>query len=222
MLLQPYCSSRRAPSGYFPRRRGGRLEHGNKVKILSNKTLVVFLLLMLVLLPACSLQASPSIRVAYLVEQEGQLPQVELTRHPEIFVTSSFVAFKQAARQRIALWIDKNSTKLVDSNWLDQLPQASYPIIVIGYNDTLLAFRDSLNLCCFLGPAIPDYSGAEPGFSVIKRDSAGPFAAITMLEGFKQTPTVEGILQISIDLLDRKIRPTATLASPDVPTPTPP
>lgn len=186
------------------------------------KKLVLFSLLILILLSACGLQASTPIRVAYLVEQEGQLPQADLNKHPEILVTSNFVEFQKAASHRIALWIDKNAIKLVDSQWLDQLPQSSYPIIVIGYNDTLLSFRDSLQLCCFLGPALPDYSGAEPGFSVFKRDSGEPFAPITMLEGFKQTPTVEDILRISTDLLDGKIQPTATLPPPDVPTPTPP
>jgi hypothetical protein len=71
-----------------------------------------------------------------------------------------------------------------------------------------------------MGPAQPDYSDAEPGFSVIKRDSAEPSAQITMLEGFKQTPTVDDLLRISNDLLDGKIKPTATVPSSTIPTPT--
>ena len=174
------------------------------------------------LLSACRLQTSPApIRVAYLVDHGCQLPQNELNKHPEILVTSSFAEFQAAARERIALWIDKNAVKLVDSQWLDELPQSSYPIILVGYNDTLLSFRDSLQLCCFLGPVQRDYSDAEPGFSVIKRDNGEPGAPITMLEGFKQTPTVDDILRISIDLLDGNIEPTATLPPPNISTPTP-
>ena len=186
------------------------------------KNLVVFLSLILTLLSACGFQNSTTqIRAAYLVEQGGQLPEEELKKHPEILVTSSFRDFQHAASNRVALWIDKNAVKHVDSNWLDELPQSSYPIILVGYNDTLLSFRDSLQLCCFMGPAQPDYSDAEHGFSVIQRTNGEPGAQVTMLEGFKQTPTVDDLLQISHDLLEGRLEPTTTSAQPSVPTPTP-
>jgi hypothetical protein len=185
------------------------------------KKLLLFPWLVFSLLAACNSQApTAQIRAAYLVEQGGQLPEAELKKHPEILVTSSFGEFQQAAHNRMALWIDKNAIQLVDSQWLDVLPQSSYPIILVGYNDTLLSFQDSLQLCCFMGPAQPDYSGAEPGFSVIKRDSGEPAAQITMLEGFKQTPSVDDLLRISIDLLDGKIKPTATLPPANIATAT--
>lgn len=179
------------------------------------------LLLILGLLSSCS--TSPStIRVAYLVQQDGQLPQAELNKHPEILVTHNFEDFKLVARQRIALWIDKDATQLVEEGWLDTMPQASYPIIVVGYYDTLLSFKYKLGICCFLGPAEPDFSGAEPGFSVIERDSGESGTTITMLQGFKQAPTIDDILKISNDLLDGKINPTTAPQSPNFPTPTPP
>jgi hypothetical protein len=186
------------------------------------KKLVSSLLLMLLLLAACGSLFSTHIRAAYLVQSPGQLSQAELAKHPEIFVTSSFAAFQQAARQHIGLWIDKNALTLVDSNWLDQPPQSSYPIIVIGFNDPLRSFRDGLRLCCFAGPANPDYSGAEPGFSVIMRLSGELGAPTTMLQGFKQIPHVDDILRISNALLDGKIRPTATVPPPYIPSATPP
>ena len=183
---------------------------------------LVTCLLLLFLLPACSLPPAARITAAYLVRPPGQLSQSELDRRPEIFVTTSFAAFQQAARQRIALWIDKNALTLVDSNWLDQPPQSAYPIIVIGYNDTLHAFRDGLTICCFAGPANPDYSGSEPGFSVILRASGEMGAPMIMLQGFKQVPHVDDILRISNDLLDGNIHPTPTVPPPNVPSATPP
>jgi len=186
------------------------------------KKRVLFLCFLLGFLSACITPVSATpIRVAYLVEQGGQLSQEELKKYPEILVTSTLADFQQAASNRIALWIDKNAVKLVDSQWLDELPQSSDPIILVGYNNTLLSFRDSLQLCCFMGPAQPDYSDAEPGFSIIKRESGEPGAQITMLEGFKQTPTVDDLLRISNDLLEGKIESTATSAQPSVPTATP-
>ncbi|MGE5464729.1 MAG: hypothetical protein ACM3PS_15310 [Syntrophothermus sp.] len=184
------------------------------------KKLVLFFLSCL--LVACSLPPQPpAIQAVYLVKQGGQLSENDLKKHPEILATDSFAEFQQAARQRIGLWIDKNAVTLVDSQWLDELPQSSYPIILVGYNDTLLSFRDSLELCCFMGPAGPDFSHAEPGFSVLQRESGEPGASITMLEGFRQTPTVEDLLRISNNLLDGRIQPTPTSPLPPIPTPTP-
>jgi hypothetical protein len=175
---------------------------------------LVACLLLLFLLPACSLPSATRITAAYLVRPTGQLSQAELNRRPEIFVTTSFAAFQLAARQRIGLWIDKNAFTLVDSTWLDRPPQSAYPIVVIGYNDTLRSFRDGLTICCFAGPANPDYSGAEPGFSVILRASGKMGAPTIMLQGFKQIPHVDDILRISNDLLDGNIHPTPTVPPP--------
>jgi hypothetical protein len=186
------------------------------------RNLLQSLLILLIFLPACGANTATRIKAAYLVVPGGQLASAELNQHPEIFVTSSFSAFQKAARRRIALWIDKDALSLVDSAWLDQLPQSSYPIIVVGYNDPLRSFRDGLTLCCFAGPVNPDYSGSEPGFSVIERASGAPSAPVTWLQGFKQAPHVVDILQVSNALLEGKLLPTATLPSPDVSTPSMP
>lgn len=167
------------------------------------------------LIVACVPSSSTApIRVAYLVQEGGQFTQTELSQYPEILVTSDFQKFKQTARHRVALWIDKNATQLIEEGWLDTMPQASYPIVLIGYNNCLLSFGITLKLCCFGGPIAPDFSDAEPGFSVIMRDSGELGAPTTILQGFKQTPTVDYILKLSIDLLDAKITP--------IPSPTPP
>ena len=183
------------------------------------KKLLPFLLLIL-LLPAC---ASPTpIRAAYLVHSPGRLPQSELRQHPEIFVTGSFSAFQRAARRPIGLWIDINALPLVDSSWLDQLPQAAYPIVVVGYNDTLRSFKYGLSICCFLGPADPDFSGSEPGFSVIQRLNGELGAPTVMVQGFKQVPHAADILRISNALLDGKLPPTPTDLPPHISSPTMP
>jgi hypothetical protein len=90
---------------------------------------------------------------------------------------------------------------------------------VIGYNNTLLSFRDSLNMCCFAGPALPDFSGAEPGFSVFKRDNGESFGPITMLEASSKHQLLMIFCVFSNDLLNEKIQPTATLPLNDVPSP---
>jgi hypothetical protein len=181
---------------------------------------ILLSLLLLLLLPACSSRVP--IRAAYLIHSPGQLPHSELAQHPEIFVTNSFAAFQHAARQRIGLWVDQDALTLVDSSWLDQPPQSAYPIIVIGYGDTLHAFRDGLTICCFLGPATTYPGYDDPGFSVIMRLSGDLGAPTILLQGFNQTPRVEEILHINNDLLDGKITPTPTDPPLHLPTPTMP
>lgn len=178
----------------------------------------VTVLLTFVFLAACSFATSVApIRAVYLVQGAGQLPQAELDKHPEILVTHSFAEFKKATRQRVGLWIDKNAIKLVEEGWLDKMPQASYPIVLLGYNDPLVAFGYQLQLCCFMGHVLTDqeYAATESGFSVMERESGEPGAAAIMIQGFPQQPTVEDILKISNELLDERMIHTPT-ASPGV------
>jgi hypothetical protein len=181
----------------------------------------IFLLLLLV---ACGSKPATPMRAAYLVHSPGQLPRAELAQHSEIFFTGSFAAFKRAARQRIGLWVDKNALdnlSLDDSSWFNQMPHSAYPIIVIGYGDTIHAFRDGLSLCNCAGPA-PTYPGYnEAGFSVLMRAN-GAMDDPIMLQGFYQPPHVEDILCINNDLLDGKIKPSPTDLPLHIPTPTMP
>lgn len=182
-------------------------------------------LLTFISLAACSLATSVApLRAVYLVQGEGQLPQVELDKHPEILVTDSFAEFKKAARQRVGLWIDKNATKLVEEGWLDKMPQASYPMVLLGFNEPWIAFGNQLQLCCFMGHIMTDeeYAATESGFSVMERESGEPGATAIMIQGFPQQPTVGDILKLSNDLLDERMIHTPTaLPSITVQTTTP-
>jgi hypothetical protein len=105
----------------------------------------------------------------------------------------------------------------VDSNWLDHLSRSAHPIIVAGYNDPLHPIRGGLTKCFVAGPAISDYSGSKPGFNLIMRSSAEVEAPTLMLQGFKQIPPVDDILQISNTLLEGKIPPTPTVPPRQIP-----
>jgi hypothetical protein len=195
--------------------------------VVRNLSSLLFGLLTLGFLSACVAPTTTSpLRAVYLVQGQGELLPTDLAQHPEILVTNNLETFKQTARHRIALWIDKNSTDLVNEagGWINYAPQGFYPIIMVGYNDPLIAFGYSLRLCCFTGTPFPDYSDAQPGFSVYERDSRvlSPPFSITV-QGFRQTPTVDVILKISNDLLDGRIMPTPTLPAFNIPTlaPTP-
>jgi hypothetical protein len=180
-------------------------------------------LLITVFLSACSISTNrPPLSAVYLVQTGGLLPQADLDKHPEILVTDNFEVFKQATRNRIGLWVDKNSTQLVDPDWLNTAPQAYYPMIVIGYNDPLRSFKYNLQTYCFLGPVNPDFSDSEPGFSIFEKEPDNSLSC-GISQGFKQTPTVEDVLEVSNALLEGSfIEPNIQPAPKNISTPTPP
>ncbi len=174
-----------------------------------------------------------SFRAVYLVQRQGELSPADLQAHPEVLVTNTFEGFTQHADKRVALWIDKNAVNLIRGQpqergrtpWLDQAPQANYPLVLVGYNDWLYSFRENLTLCCFLGPII-DWrtKKLEPGFSVIQRKATSTgLSDILFLKGYNQMPKVQAILHNTNALLDGKIKPTptATLSFPMPATPSP-
>jgi len=142
----------------------------------------------------------------------------EVQAHPEIVVVHTFEELKKYSQQKIALWIDKSTTPLnsEQEKWVNEAPQAYYPIVLIGTSDTLYSFRDLLKLCCFLGPA-GTYPGFDaPGFSIIQREPpADPNTApmdVPFIHGYNQKPTVQSILEITNALLEGRLiaTPTAT------------
>ena len=124
---------------------------------------LTFLLVMLFVVSCSKIGASGSsatpgattttpVRAIYLVQRPGQLAASDLQAHPEVIVTNTFSDFKEHAQARVALWIDKNATMLIHGRWLDQAPQMYYPIVLVGYNDTLFSFKYTLRICCFSWP----------------------------------------------------------------------
>jgi hypothetical protein len=165
---------------------------------------------------------SAPLRAVYLVQGKAELSSRDLQTYPEIVVVQTFDEFKQDTSQKIALWIDKSATPLTpeQQEWLNEAPQAYYPTVLIGYNDTLYSFRDLLGLCCFMGPPI-DWK-LDPGFSVIQReettDPASP--AVSFIKGYDQTPTAQAILEVTNALLEGRLNstPTGSFIPPSTPT----
>jgi len=158
---------------------------------------------------------SVSLKAVYFIQKDAQLSSKDLQAHPEIVVVKTFDEFKQYAFQKIALWIDKSATPFnpEQEKWINEAPQAYYPIVLVGTSDPLYAFRDLLELCCFMGPA-GDYPGYDaPGFSVIQwKETHEPESpTVTFLHGYNQKPTVQAILEITNALLEGKLKATPTI-----------
>jgi hypothetical protein len=177
------------------------------------------LILIFLSMAGCSLNTdtqettSASLKAVYFIQKEAQLSSEDLDAHPEVVVAQTFDEFKQYAAQKTALWIDKSATPFTpeQEKWINEAPQAYYPIVLVGTSDTLYSFRDLLRLCCFLGPII-DWK-LEPGFSVIQRkETHEPESpAVTFIQGYNQKPTVQAILEITNALLEGRLKPTPTV-----------
>ncbi len=181
------------------------------------------LVLIFLLLTGCTFTTT-HISAVYFVHGQGALSAQDLQAHPEVIVVQTFDELKKYVSRKTAVWIDKNVTPFnaEQQKWINEAPQAYYPIVLIGTSDTLYAFRDSLGICCFMGPAgiYPGYD--TPGFSVIqsKKPKEPSTPATIFLEGYSQKPTVQSILAITNALLEGRLQPTpiASFVAPATPT----
>ena len=159
---------------------------------------------------------SPSFKAVYFFQKEAQLSSEDLGAHPEVAVVQTFDAFKKYGHQKTALWIDRSATPFnsEQEKWINEVPQAYYPIVLVGTSDTLYSFRDLLRLCCFLGPAGITSGFDAPGFSIIQREPPeDPTTApmdVHFLQGYNQKPTVQSILEITNALLEGRLQPAPT------------
>lgn len=156
-----------------------------------------FLFAMLFVMGCTSVPETP-IKAVYLVQGVGQLSSQDLQAHPEVAVTDSFDEFKEIAETKVALWIDINAVDLVDIEWLSQSPQAFYPVVLVGNGDEACSFFNTIHYFSFEVPCCLDCSSQPPGFSVNIQTSASK----GHMQGYKQPPTVQDILDITDQLLD--------------------
>ncbi len=164
----------------------------------------ILITLVAALLVACTHGAAP-LRAVYLVQGQGQLDPAELAAHPEVAVVHTWADFQRLARSKVALWIDKDAVDLVDRQWLNQAPQRSYPLVVVGYSSALYAFREAIPAFGISGPYV-DWSttAVGPGFSVwMLRDEAGASHGADM-KGYQGTPTVQAILEKTDAFLEER------------------
>lgn len=170
-------------------------------------------------------EPAASLKAIYLTHGPGQLAVEDLEDHPEIIVIDAFDELKPYTSQKIAVWIDKNATPLdsEQERWINEAPQAYYPMVLVGTSDTLYAFRDLLRLCCFMGPGIVDPGYDAPGFSVIQRKQTNEPEApsVLFLQGYNQSPNVQVILEFTNSLLEGKLSFTPTVPSVPALPPTP-
>jgi hypothetical protein len=178
----------------------------------------IVVVIILLLCTSCASKA-PSLKAVYWTKGQGEIPSADLQAHPEVIVVQNFDELKRYANQKITLWIDKNATPLdvQQEIWINEPPQAYYPIVLIGSSDTSYSFHDLLQLRCFSGPVKRDTGDTPTGFSIVQRRSpADPTTPMDVIfvHGYNQEPTVQSILEITNDLLEGKLPSKAVSTLP--------
>lgn len=153
------------------------------------------------------------VRAIYLTpEKGGQLSETELQKHPEVLLVHNSgklqAAVKEIAQKRhVAIWVDKDSLDQVDTRWLWSEPQCYFPIAVIGYNNSLYAFRDRLGFLMH-GPYVDwNKQQLEPGFSVLMVEKQTPTSRSVAMPAYSEKPTVDKIIKVTNDLLEGQAFP---------------
>ena len=169
--------------------------------------------------PARPEQPIPLRAVYFVAKEGGGLSADDLKKHPEVKCVQSFSDLKTVAGKDRALWIDVTALPLLQGDkereWVIQKNQEGFSFAVVGCNEPLLAFRDRLNCFLISGPGEIDWTKYETatGFSVIRqeREMVGKETQITShMRGYKVSPTVSNVLDVTDRLLEGKPLPEKT------------
>lgn len=140
-------------------------------------------------------QASAADAVYFTAIDGGEIDKGDLQRHPELSVVHSFAALKSVSVEKDAIWIDKNVTDQVDLAWLREQPQLVKTIVVVGYHDSLYAFREALPAFGIKGPYIDwSHTSISPGFSVWKWKTYTAANKSAWKRGYEQPSTIDNIV----------------------------
>jgi hypothetical protein len=151
---------------------------------------------------------SPTIapKALYLVRDSGQIATADLGQHPEVVVVHTFADVQQQLTSpETSIWIDKNALGIIPTDWLMQAPQKFCPLVIVGYNNALYAFRESLPGFGIGEPIIGPYlewntQEIEAGFSVWilqPRIDAPETKYTAVMQGYDQQPTITAIYAIT-------------------------
>lgn len=157
------------------------------------------------------------VRAVYFVSKEGgKLSDDDLKKHPEVETVHNFADLQRLAAKDKALWIDLTAIPLLQGDkerlWLINKAQEGFTFAMVGCNEPLKCFRDTLDCFGISGPGQIDWTKYDlsPGFSVIrlKREKVGKETQVSgPMQGYKVAPTVQKILNVTDALLAEKPAP---------------
>lgn len=168
--------------------------------------LPVFCILLITILSmtGCNDKIKGTAKAIYLAPKSGgQLTIEEIKKYPEVVIVNSFDELKRLVTEKTAIWIDKDTVDLIDSNWIGEKADSKNPIVLVGYNNAIYSFRDKLSAFGIKGPKI-DWSKEklEPGFSVAMLKERTSSSTSAFMKGYDVTPDIKQILSITNMLLN--------------------
>ena len=136
--------------------------------------------------------------------EDASLDAPDLAAHPQVVVVHDQAGLTAAVTCPVAIWIDKNAARKLDSNWIAREAGEGYPIAVIGTANEILAFGDLLSFIMSMPPeAWTSRLEAKPGFAVwlTTNESATGFSATH--HEYPGTPAVDAVLKVTDKLLQQ-------------------
>lgn len=173
-------------------------------RIITKYHLAGIIVVLLFGLIGCTSNGESVVKAVYLTpESGGQLTEGDIKNYPEVIRVTNFDELKDSVTQNTAIWIDKGAVDLLDQDWLREEAQNRIPIVLIGYNDALYSFRDTLSCFGIEGPNV-DWSERElePGFSVWMIKEKTDQSQSAFMKEYDMTPDTKQILAITNKLLD--------------------
>lgn len=179
------------------------MNKNNGVKLVNYSILIVLILV----LAGCNDRGKSIIKAVYLAPKDGgQLSKEEIEKYPQVIRVTSFNELENTVSNKTAIWIDKDSVNLLDSDWLQKKSESQIPIVLIGYKDALYSFREKLSGFDIQGPYV-DWSQKElgPGFSVWMLRERTSTSRSAFMKGYDSVPNPKQILSITNILLEGRI-----------------
>lgn len=148
-------------------------------------------------------QSSAADAVYFSAAEGGELEAADLQRHPELTVAHTFAELHSIAAEKKAIWIDKNVADQVDLAWLAEPAQLAKTIVLVGYRDSLYAFREALDAFGVEGPDVDwDRQVVSPGFSAWKWRTYTATDKSAWKRGYEPPSTVERIVEATASMLE--------------------
>jgi len=146
-------------------------------------------------------QSSAANAVYFVAAEGGDIDPADLQQHPELAVVHTFDDLKAVAGEKEAIWVDKNVAGQVAHAWLREPSQLTKTIVVVGYHDSLYAFREALGAFGIKGPYV-DWSQKRisPGFSVWKLKTYTATERSAWMRGYEQPSTIGQIVTTTAPL----------------------
>jgi len=146
-----------------------------------------------------AISKSKDIKAVYLMpKQGGKVSKEELKEYPQVVVVDNFKHLKyvvETVETPIGIWIDQETVEKADRAWLQEEPQNSYPVILVGFYDVVnpIPMREQF----YRGSIDWDSETLAEGFSFWVLNTSDDPTEAKYLEGIGAMLRLDEILRVT-------------------------